>query len=377
MSCVNEDDELAILPIVVFDLVSLLTFPPLFRVPGYLPSDRLVSSVDLHTRVLQGGNEFCRIEGFDLRKAVSELKVSIAAEAGLVPASTRLINPEGHVELQDHLTLEDAGMPSDQALAEGVIQLYAQKLKTGKKVVVADALQIAPGEVTDSELAVLCDSIRDDPPDILILCGCSRVTNISCLVQLSTISHLDISGCALGAKGGVCLAGVIKDMGALSMLSLKDNFLGTKEAGKVLGEMLKENSVLKELDLSDNKYYSGGWKTGGWKTDPEFAEEIAAGIKDSGALSILNLSKNSMKGSEAGKALGEALATNTVLKELDLSGESETTMTNAIANVDVAFVTAFVPGLSDNRAMTSLNLTSNSLGVEGAKIVAAFLPKCT
>ena len=28
-------------------------------------------------------------------------------------------------------------------------------------------------------------------------------------------------------------------------------------------------------------------------------------------------------------------------------------------------------------AMTSLNLASNSLGVEGAKIVAAFLPKCT
>ena len=127
--------------------------------------------VALHTRVLQGGNELCRIEGFDRRKAVSELKVSIEAEAGLVPALTRLINPESHVELQDHQTLEDAGMPSEQALAEGVIQLYAQKLK---KVVVADELQIAPGEVTDSKLAVLCDSIRDDPPDILVLCGCRR-----------------------------------------------------------------------------------------------------------------------------------------------------------------------------------------------------------
>jgi hypothetical protein len=31
----------------------------------------------------------------------------------------------------------------------------------------------------------------------------------------------------------------------------------------------------------------------------------------------------------------------------------------------------------DNGAMTSLNLSSNSLCVEGAKIVAAFLPKCT
>jgi hypothetical protein len=114
--------------------------------------------------------------------------------------------------LQDHQTLEDAGTN------QGVIQLYAQKLK---KVVVADELQIAPGEVTDSELAALCDRIRDDPPDILVLCGCHRVINISCLVQLSTISHLDISGCNLGAKGGFHLAGVVKDMGALSTFTFQ------------------------------------------------------------------------------------------------------------------------------------------------------------
>jgi hypothetical protein len=166
-----------------------------------------VSSIALHTRVLQGGNELCRIEGFYRRKAVSELKVSIAAEAGLVPALTRLINPESHVELQDHQTLEEVGTN------QGVIQLYAQKLK---KIVVADELQIAPGEVTDGKLAVLCDSIKDNPPDILILCGCSGVTSISCLVQLSTISHLDISGCALGPTGGFHLAGIIKDMGVIS-----------------------------------------------------------------------------------------------------------------------------------------------------------------
>jgi hypothetical protein len=170
--------------------------------------------------VLQGGNELCRIEGFDRRKAVSELNVSIEAEACLVPALTRLINPESHVELQDHQTLEDAGTN------QGVIQLYAQKLK---QVVVADELQIAPGEVTDSELAALCDRIRDDPPDILGLGSCRRVTNISCLVQLSTISHLDISGwpyCNLGTKGGFHLAGVIKDMGALTTLDISSNSIG-------------------------------------------------------------------------------------------------------------------------------------------------------
>jgi hypothetical protein len=57
---------------------------------------------------------------------------------------TRLFNPESQVKLQDYLTLEDAGMPNEHALAAGVIELYVQKLK---KVVVADELQIEPSEV--------------------------------------------------------------------------------------------------------------------------------------------------------------------------------------------------------------------------------------
>ena len=47
MSCGDEGDELAILPIAVFDLVSLDLF---FLV--CIPSDHLVTSVALHTRVL-------------------------------------------------------------------------------------------------------------------------------------------------------------------------------------------------------------------------------------------------------------------------------------------------------------------------------------
>jgi hypothetical protein len=70
-----------------------------------------------------------------------------------------------------------------------------------------------------------------------------------------------------------------------------------------------------------------------------------------------------MRGAEAGKAIGDALAVNTVLKELDLSGEP------GYPNMDITFVEAFSPGLADNGAMTSLNLASNNLYAEGAKIV--------
>jgi hypothetical protein len=154
------------------------------------------------------------------------------AEAGLVPALTRLIHPGSQVELQDHLTLEDVG---EQALAAGVIQLCAQKLK---RVAVADELQITPGEVTDSKLAVLCDSIRNDATDILVLHGCRRVTNIACLMQLSTISHLDISGCSLGAEGGFHLAGAIKNMGALTSLNISSNNLKA-EGSKIVMEAIE------------------------------------------------------------------------------------------------------------------------------------------
>jgi hypothetical protein len=42
-----------------------------------------------------------------------------------------------------------------------------------------------------------------------------------------------------------------------------------------------------------------------------------------------------------------------------------------------ADIIALAGAIPDMGAMTSLNLASNSLGVEGAEIIAAFLPKCT
>jgi hypothetical protein len=220
---------------------------------------------------------------------------------------TRLINPESHIELQDHLALKDAGMSSEHALTDGVIQLYAQKLK---KVVVADELQIAPGQVTDSELAELCDSIKDDPPDILVLCGCRRVTNISCLVQLSTISHLDISGCNPegGAKGGTHLAGAIKDMGAMKKIDISSNGLRA-EGGKALAAGLKGNQVITELNISNNDL---------GKNDEEYIDTtgviaIANAIPDMEALMSLDISNQIDRwgyggiGAEGAKFLAGAL----------------------------------------------------------------------
>jgi Ran GTPase-activating protein (RanGAP) involved in mRNA processing and transport len=76
------------------------------------------------------------------------------------------------------------------------------------------------------------------------------------------------------------------------------------------------------------------------------------------------MSKNCLQGAEAGKALGDALAGNTVLKELDLSGAQYS------PNMDIKFVKAFIPGLSNNGALLVLSLESNRLYADGGKALA-------
>jgi Ran GTPase-activating protein (RanGAP) involved in mRNA processing and transport len=99
---------------------------------------------------------------------------------------------------------------------------------------------------------------------------------------------------------------------------------------------------------------------------------IANAIKDMRALTSLSMSANELKGAEAGKALGDALAANTVLKELDLSGGKDK-YGNHVPNIDIAFVTAFTPGLSDNGAMTKFDISSNAIRAEGGRALAAGL----
>ena len=63
---------------------------------------------------------------------------------------------------------------------------------------------------------------------------------------------------------------------------MSKNAMLTKEAGKALGDMLKANSVLKELDVSSNYDYSAGSTDGAG-----FASGIADGVSTNGALTTI------------------------------------------------------------------------------------------
>jgi hypothetical protein len=127
--------------------------------------------------------------------------------------------------------------------------------------------------------------------------------------------------------GPAAIADAIKYMGALSTLCLKDNKLATKEAGKALAAALAGNSVLTELDVSNNSWYNEGDKDDG----VGFAQELAAGIKDNGAISKFTFSG-------------------------DCSDSKSVTM---------------------ETTMTVADFTGKGLGVSEAVMLSAFLPKCT
>ena len=95
---------------------------------------------------------------------------------------------------------------------------------------------------------------------------------------------------------------------------------------------------------------------------------IANAIPTMGALEKLLMGANGFKGFEAGKALGDAISVNTVLKELDISGGLFSD-----EECDAAFFKGFSPGLGANGALSSVNMGYNNIGSEGAKVVAEAL----
>jgi hypothetical protein len=163
---------------------------------------------------------------------------------------------------------------------------------------------------------------------------------------------------SLLTSGPAAIADAIKDMGALSVLSLKDNSLGTKEAGKVLGEMLKMNSVLKGLNLSDNKPDRGGDPAG-------FAQELALGLKDNGALSTLIFGdapdEDSGSDSEEEGTDWEPAVLEVGMTDADFSNKN-------LGPGDAIIISAWI---SHNGALTKLDVSKNNLCADGGKALVA------
>jgi hypothetical protein len=171
----------------------------------------------------------------------------------------------------------------------------------------------------------------------------------------------------LDMSGIITLAGAIRDMRALTRLDISNCSLAA-EGGKALAAGLKGNQGLIKLNLAGNAL---GVLADRSDYDISGVIAIADAIPDMGALSVLSLKSNNLRAAGC-KTLAKGLKGNQVITELNIAD-------NNLANSgsDMSGVIALADAIPDMGAMTSLNLASNSLYDEGAKVVAASLPKCT
>jgi Leucine-rich repeat (LRR) protein len=125
---------------------------------------------------------------------------------------------------------------------------------------------------------------------------------------------------------------------------------------KSLAKALKDNPIMTELNIAHNSLGKVGTH---WNDDSDMSGVIAIG-NAMGALTSLNISNNKLATKDAGKALAHALASNSVLKELDVSSNDwdEGFGDNGDGP---GFAQELADGVKNNGALTSLNISNNSL----------------
>jgi hypothetical protein len=129
------------------------------------------------------------------------------------------------------------------------------------------------------------------------------------------------------------------------------------EGGKALAEGLKGNQVIKELNFSGNLL---GYNSNS-DTDTSGIIAIADVIPGMGALSSVNLLKNDI-GIDQAHILVSILKDHPALKSLcgNKGNEVELDMSDKMNGAADAIM--LVPEITDNGAMTSLDVSSNNLG---------------
>jgi hypothetical protein len=190
--------------------------------------------------------------------------------------------------------------------------------------------------------------IMHSKPNLMSLCGIA-----------DDATEADLSGLGMDADDAIILASELPDKGALTKFDISKNDIRA-EGGKVLAEALKGNQSMTELSIAGNMLMYKADARSEADTDMSGVAALADVISDMRALTKLAMRKNNIHGAEAGKAFADMLAQNTVLKELDLSSQLFGHRGKAL---DAAFAKEFAVGINDNGTLTSLNLSSNDIGM--------------
>ena len=215
---------------------------------------------------MQGGDQLCQI-ACDTSISIRQLKAKVEVESGLKAAALAIYLPEVAQPLGQNVTLADCGLPS---------VLIALTLH---KIVIANMLDVSPGQLTDAQLAQACSTDEGKAGDLVDLAGCAAIRETSCLVGLEQMQELNISGCT-----GI-------DATTVATVVAKNRTLSALIFGDGMGEPATLEVGMTEADFSNKNLGMGG------------AIIISAWIthKDKGALSLLNLTDNSIGGARVKK----------------------------------------------------------------------------
>jgi Leucine-rich repeat (LRR) protein len=178
-----------------------------------------------------------------------------------------------------------------------------------------------------------------------------------------SITMLNLAKNNMNTNDTKILAPAIRDMRALTKFDISSNGLRA-EGGKALAAGIKGNQVVTELNISSNQM---GHNVNA-NTDTSGIIAIADAISDMGALTKFGISENSLC-VEGTKVLAAALKGNQVMTELNVA-DNDMDLIPEIRREEMSGIVALADVISGMTALTSLNLSSNYLEAEGAKIVA-------
>jgi len=231
----------------------------------------------------------------------------------------------------------------------------------------------------------------------------------------STLRSINLEGNGIGGEGGKAIGEALKSNSTLTSVQLAFNRIGN-EGGKVIGEALKSNSTLTSINLEGNDISKqvlaemqkrcllvDSWsaEAASAATAPEAGKARTGRVRIEALAERLNVHCNPSKLSfERGglgvnkgtlPAIGEALKTNSTLTSINLATKyigvegakvirevlkNNSTLTSinlAWNHIGVEGCKAICEALKCNSTLTSINLESNRIGVEGGKAIGQAL----
>jgi Ran GTPase-activating protein (RanGAP) involved in mRNA processing and transport len=216
-----------------------------------------------------------------------------------------------------------------------------------------------------SNLHVGSNNIPEEQMKEMIATALSKETmKTMCEVPLKnkTLTELDLTGKGLGTEGALVIAGYLSNNVCLRKINLSNNRMATAIAGRALGRVLKLNSTLEDLDISQNLWdlrRRGGDQSGG--NGAEFGKAISEGLASNEKLVIINLENNKIPAELEERMYQKVRMSKLriVLANASMSDMTELDVTGIGFGVEGVF--AIAEYLKANSTLLTLNLSNNKL----------------